>query len=484
MIIPEKVGIMPAQITGSRFSRLCARNVSEILVVAEVSLALCILTLYRVNGKEGVRDFLMSRSGWICLVAALCTLAACVILARTLRQEWQARSRRLLLSFTLNVFAIGVLISLGEVGLRLISTQSPDGQVLIGTFPLLPRDWQHTSEFYSSILTEQAQKGSYNVADPLLGWVLGPSRQSRNGLYFSSVEGIRSIRPGVELRSELSECVIALVGDSYTFGEVVRFEDTWAHQLQLSLNSKCQILNFGVGGYGIDQMYLRYRRDVQPWNPQLVILSFIDHDLLRTLSVYAFLLFPEGVEPWVKPRFTLNDSGQLNIINAPLVSPSDVFVTPSISDLPHIRYDQAFQQGQWDFKEWRLAYHSYVFRLMISLFPLQERERPEVTMARTKSINAELLHAFLAEAAAHHTRAMIVSLPDSYSLQNPAGSVPLGVSLMRDANIPFVDMRGCFAGRTQAELYNPPEMGGHYSPFGNRLMAGCLKDEVTKRLRY
>lgn len=475
---------MPAQTTGDPLLKSRAQHVLGVLYIAEVSLVLCILTLYRVNGKENVRDFLMSRPGWVCLALALCTLAAAIIFARILLREWQTQSRKLLLSIVFNVFSIGVLIGLGEAGLRLIATQAPDRQIYIGSLRLLPRDWQRTAEFYSSVLAEQAQTGSYHVGDPLLGWVPASSRESRNGLYFSSVEGLRSIRPGIKLRAESSECAIALVGDSNTFGEVVRFEDTWAHQLQLSLDSKCRVLNFGVGGYGIDQMYLRYRRDVQSWNPQLVILAFINDDLMRTMSAYGFLMFPLGVEPWVKPRFTVSENGRLNVINAPLVSPRDVFAAPSISDLPYVQHDAKFQREQWDFDAWRLAYHSYIFRLMISLFPLQEKERPEVSIAETTSVNAGLLRAFMEEAAAHRTRTMIVFLPDDLTTQTTETHVPLGIRLLQDSNIPYVDMRGCFKGRTQDELFNPPEIGGHYTPLGNKLMAGCLKDEVAKRLGY
>ena len=83
-------------------------------------------------------------------------------------------------------------------------------------------------------------------------------------------------------------CRVALIGDSFTFGEGVRFEDTWGSVLGEALGTHCQVLNFGVPGYGIDQIYLRYMKDVRPWHPTIVIASFIEDDLWRTMSVYAF----------------------------------------------------------------------------------------------------------------------------------------------------------------------------------------------------
>jgi hypothetical protein len=58
------------------------------------------------------------------------------------------------------------------------------------------------------------------------------------------------------------------------------------------LGPQVQVLHFGVDGYGVDQAYLRYQRDVRPWHPDLVILGFINHDLHRSLAVYSFVSFP------------------------------------------------------------------------------------------------------------------------------------------------------------------------------------------------
>jgi hypothetical protein len=82
------------------------------------------------------------------------------------------------------------------------------------------------------------------------------------------------------------------VGDSFTFGLEVRYEDTWPRQLERLLGPEFQVLNFGVDGYGVDQAYLRYRRDGLAWRPEIVVLGVIDDDFRRTMCVYAFLCFP------------------------------------------------------------------------------------------------------------------------------------------------------------------------------------------------
>jgi lysophospholipase L1-like esterase len=61
---------------------------------------------------------------------------------------------------------------------------------------------------------------------------------------------------------------IAVVGDSFTFGLEVRYEDTWPYQLERALGPEFRVLNLGVDGYGVDQAFLRYRRDVLAWRPE------------------------------------------------------------------------------------------------------------------------------------------------------------------------------------------------------------------------
>ena len=115
---------------------------------------------------------------------------------------------------------------------------------------------------------------------------------------------------------------IALIGDSHAFSFEVPFEDSWGYHLQRLLGDGTQVLNFGVDGYGIDQAYLRYQRDVRPWKPKVVVIGFAGHDLWRALAVYPFVSFR-----WpgylVKPRFAIEKEG-LKLLNAPLPTPAEI----------------------------------------------------------------------------------------------------------------------------------------------------------------
>ena len=56
--------------------------------------------------------------------------------------------------------------------------------------------------------------------------------------------------------SELSPSCGSAFGDSMTHGDEVTDDEAWLHRLSERLG--CNVQNFGVGGYGLDQAALRY----------------------------------------------------------------------------------------------------------------------------------------------------------------------------------------------------------------------------------
>jgi hypothetical protein len=78
--------------------------------------------------------------------------------------------------------------------------------------------------------------------------------------------------------------VVHVFGDSFTFGYGVANEDTWPNLLSARLGDEIAVLNYGVIGYSLEQMYLaleRYADQVTPGD--LVIFAPISADLERSL---------------------------------------------------------------------------------------------------------------------------------------------------------------------------------------------------------
>ncbi|MFM8410686.1 MAG: SGNH/GDSL hydrolase family protein [Alphaproteobacteria bacterium] len=113
--------------------------------------------------------------------------------------------------------------------------------------------------------------------------------------------------PGIETR-------ILAIGDSFTFGEEVSNDETWASLLARDLPAT-EVLNAGVHGYGLDQILLRLRRALPRWHPDVVVLGFFFDDLTRN---------PLGFRDYAKPRFRLLPDGELELVGPPLPTPDEV----------------------------------------------------------------------------------------------------------------------------------------------------------------
>jgi hypothetical protein len=442
----------------------------------ELFALILVLSLYRLGGKPGVSDFLVSLPGIVSAISAGTIALLTILVIRECRIASREGSNKWLLPIVMNIAVVGGLLLVTEGVLRLAVVPNKLGENL-GTKLLYPRQWERAKASYQALLRKAETQPTYLVFDEMLGFTVGPSRRSEDGLYFSSVEGIRSGRVGESYQGVSSTCRIALVGDSYTFGEVVPYEDTWGYRMQQQLGERCQVLNFGVGGYGVDQMYLRYLKDVRAWHPDLVILGFINHDVIRTMAIYIFLMFPDGGMPFAKPRFVLQDGG-LEVLNRPLPSIPQMLAQASIRDLPFIEYDINYRETEWDRPDWRYANHSYVFRLLTSLHPLYEHERPQISDRATEEINRRVYEEFVKMVTKDGGLPVIVYLPTNTDYPIPSWE-PIGLKILREAGIPHHDLRTCVgAALAPAELFNPPERGGHYSPRGNQAVTDCLFQEV------
>jgi lysophospholipase L1-like esterase len=80
---------------------------------------------------------------------------------------------------------------------------------------------------------------------------------------------------------------IIVLGDSYTFGDGVPLEDTYAKQLERRLNSNpaitrnTEVINFGVNGYNTVQELWRLKDKALDFKPDLIILGYYLNDSLN-----------------------------------------------------------------------------------------------------------------------------------------------------------------------------------------------------------
>lgn len=156
----------------------------------------------------------------------------------------------------------------------------------------------------------------FDIYHPVRGWTLRPGL--RDEAAFGGVQ-LSSNERGYRGAGEVSESNppgqrrVAVLGDSFTFGEDVGDEQTWVHQLGV-LNSGLEPVNLGVHAYGHDQMLLTLREE-GPWlRPDLVLLGFVHIDLERNRTTFL---------DYAKPRFELKGD-ELLLRNVPVPTPDEL----------------------------------------------------------------------------------------------------------------------------------------------------------------
>ena len=99
---------------------------------------------------------------------------------------------------------------------------------------------------------------------------------------------------------------IAVIGDSMTFGKGVKFEDTFAKQLEGMLNKgsnkKYDVLNFGVYGYNTLQERHTLEQYALNFSPDLVIIVYILNDPQDIINIYSeipYIPVISELRPWL-----------------------------------------------------------------------------------------------------------------------------------------------------------------------------------------
>lgn len=442
------------------------------LYLLEAGMVSSVLSLYKYH--DHLATLRPAQSLWLLLSLGLLGSSPVYLAWAFLRAD-PGETRSFGFTLATNLVVVMSLVAIGEMGVRIGATQSPLGPSFEGTF-LLPRSWPRTVARNQSLLAGTPSL-SYFVPDTLLGWTVGRSRTAFDGMYQSSTEGIRSRQAGTSLADSPIRRRVATVGDSYTFGLEGPYQDSWGAKLDSALTPDAIVLNFGVDGFGVDQAYLRYRRDVRPWHPAVTIFGFIHHDLSRTLSVYTFLSFPAWGFPFSKPRYHLTGD-TLELMNTPVLSPERIIEVPAISDLPLLEYEPGYDPAEWQ-PHW--YYRSYLLRYLLSRFPRYRPVSSTLDDQALRRLNIAILLDFARLARSDGTVPIVAYYPSRSSFAGTDMSAKDSVlGAVRRAGVTALDLTECIGvlGTERAFIPGKP----HYSAAGNAAVAECLRPAVLEAL--
>ena len=431
----------------------------------EAFAGVAILSLYRLEDKRGILDFFSQSDGKVFIAATIFFACTTVLLHGQYRALGKRGIRPIELLLRCNILPFVLIIIAAEILLRIYSVSTPEGVVLAGRV-LGPRQLERTVHSPKHI-------NEMLIHDSSLGWTVKPNFSSPNNLYVTREDGTRSSKQVIPVST--STCRVALVGDSHTFGQELKLKETWGYYLERRLLKQCEVRNFGVPGYSVGQMYLRYLRDVRPWHPHVVIFALASHSSARTMGLYGLNSLPDV--PWAQPRFQLKDHEPI-VINLPLPTLEDIAAARWMSDLPFIDNDWYYVPGRWEQPRWRYMYHSYLFRVYLTWFPLWRTKHEGDS---EEAINHALLHSFVQTAKGEGSIPLVFYLPDTtdYELHRITEEMP-SHRVLRTSGIKYYDLRPCL---DKVETnYRFLANGTHYAVNGSMAIARCVAPKLPQSM--
>ncbi len=160
-----------------------------------------------------------------------------------------------------------------------------------------PEDLHPANPEHALIIYVQGHAGRYPMRlheqSFTRGWATKPNLDA--GIDFTVTTNNRGMRASPDYDPKDPRPRVMLLGDSFTWGDDLNDQEIWPYILQQRM-PEVHFLNFGVSGYGVDQMYITLLEEIETYQPTLVVLGFIGEDLFRCNQ--------QALGIWPKPWFT------------------------------------------------------------------------------------------------------------------------------------------------------------------------------------
>ena len=277
-----------------------SRPVTPLLLAAGLLAAGIALSPGRVATVVSL-DWVLGDMGRAVQIVRVCLVlgAAALVLwrARVSRALQSLRAREVLASAALLLVSAGATLTLAEVALR--------------------------HEHYPFSGSWTPSETALARFDDTLGWSYREGltatqpfgRQRRMvTMYFDSA-GIRVDGP-VHVFSRTKPSIL-FIGDSFTFGHGVAYEEAFPARVEQLLGGQVQSVNLGVQGYGTDQSLLALRRHMAWFNSRIVVYTYLADHIQRNDNYDRRVLYPDGNWPGTKPLFGLRADGTVFLSRHP-----------------------------------------------------------------------------------------------------------------------------------------------------------------------
>ena len=391
-------------------------------------------------------------------------------------------SRNIILPISLICCSLLIAFGLCEVMIRFTGHYDSDGNFIFLGKRLKPYHLP-INQVSATIDKFMAEKSSCYLYDPSLGWLYRPNSKSHDGMYAFNSQGIRSPVDFYSVVPKQGVIRIALFGDSFTFGEEVPFQDTWGYLLEKRLNNKgikVEVLNFGVGGYGMDQAYLRWEKMGKRFFPHIVMFGFQAENLRRNVSIIRALHWYGSKNPFTKPRFILKGN-KLELMNSPAIPPEKLIdVLRNIQKWSLVQHEYFYDKKDFQKQIW---FHSKLvsFFYCILVDDVPYARKPYFLDQSVTKLGYQILETFAEAVKSTGAEFIIVNIPKKQILrQFIKNRTQAGGELLAELE------KGHLLIRTEETLTKEHSADDicqeHYTKKGNKILAKIVAERLVQMI--
>ncbi len=353
--------------------------------------------------------------------------------------------------------------------------------------------WIITNKDEYPIFNKNKVKNFFNKTyDPILGWNWKPNTKHQekinskyNNIFFGNLGERKSTY------SKKNKYNFASFGDSFVFCRFVKNNETW--QSYLNKLTKSNGFNFGVGNFGLDQIYLKYSITKMPKNIKTVFIGFVPETLSRCLcswkhyhefnNIYAF-----------KPKFNINNK-KLILMKNPIKEISSFNkIINLINKLKQkeffykekfLRYKLSFPYFYSFFKNTNYNLKLIIFSFL-KIFYINQNKIYDFIINEnckkndfyfTKKNYENLIFQLIAEikkiSKIKKHKIVILIFPQKYDLKIKNKYYQKFFSKIKN-KFNVIDFTEVFEKEDPDKLYLPGRYGGHLTAYGNKIVAKTL----------
>lgn len=282
---------------------------------------------------------------------------------------------------------------------------------------------------------------------------------------------------------------ISAFGDSFTYGSDVELGDTWGKQLGM-IDRSIEVLNYGVGAYGLDQAYLRYLQVGAEYNPHIVFIGYMSENIARNVNVFrGFYTSSYRDVIFTKPRFKIGD-GELVLLKNPLstfedhehflLNDKEVLAKIGANDY---HYQRNYNKGKLDRLPSVRFTKMFWFTFNKRFNSIFQHDGMYNVKSEAYEVTVKIFDAFYRKVLENGALPIILIFPDINDHRRSRNKeqsryTPL-LTYFRGRGFRFIDLlEGLEPYESRYTVGELTRKWGHYSPLGNKILAGYISTRL------